>query len=68
MTSKDLCRNVSINVKTGLANINAETYLEIKKSLEVLDYIKLLVSNYNNGKLGYINFTQEVIEVVINDK
>ncbi len=41
---------------------------EVEKDLEKLDYIKILLVNYNNGELGYINFTQEVIEVLTNDK
>lgn len=36
----------------------------IKKDLEILDNIKLLAKKYNNGELGYINFTQEVIELL----
>lgn len=61
---KDVSKDLELLEK--YKRVMCEPILDIMKKLEQLDYIKLLVSNYNNGKLGYINFTQEVIEVVVN--
>ena len=67
MTSKEAIFDIEINIAIHGLNFNREIEV-IKQDLEVLEHIKVLVKQYDNGELGYINFVQEVKEVLDNDE